>query len=147
MVSERTEGASAQERPLVFFDGSCALCHRAVAFLAARDPDGRLAFASLQGAHAAALLPEPLREAGPEGTLVLREPPDGRLSTRSRALLRAFGYLAGPWPALSRLERLPGLPALLDRAYRFTARRRLGWFGSADQCALADLRLGDRLLD
>jgi hypothetical protein len=35
-------------RPLYFFDGYCVLCSGFVAFCLARDPDGRLRFASAQ---------------------------------------------------------------------------------------------------
>ena len=38
---------------LLFYDGTCGLCHRAVTFALARDPDGsRFRFAALQGARA-----------------------------------------------------------------------------------------------
>ena len=37
-------------RPLYFFDGYCVLCSGFVAFCLARDPEGRLKFASAQSA-------------------------------------------------------------------------------------------------
>ena len=52
-------------RPLYFFDGYCVLCSGFVAFCLARDPEGRLKYASAQSA----LGQRVLRDVGlPDGT-------------------------------------------------------------------------------
>ena len=86
--------------PILFYDGTCGLCHGAVLFVLKRDKAGRFRFAPLQGETLAELTPEDVRVALPD-SLVLREP-DGRLFTRSSAVgallwiiprpLRNLGY-------------------------------------------------------
>ncbi|HET6221311.1 MAG TPA: DCC1-like thiol-disulfide oxidoreductase family protein, partial [Dongiaceae bacterium] len=82
-------------RPLYFFDGYCVLCSAFVAFCLARDPVGRLKFASAQSA----LGERVLKELGlPDGTfdrtiLLL----DGdEVYMRSAAALRSLHHLRGP---------------------------------------------------
>ena len=82
-------------RPLYFFDGYCVLCSGFVAFCLARDPEGRLKFASAQSA----LGQRVLKELGlPDGTfdrtiLLL----DGdEVHVRSAAVLRSLRHLRGP---------------------------------------------------
>jgi predicted DCC family thiol-disulfide oxidoreductase YuxK len=144
-AGERPSGPETS-RPVVFFDGECGLCHRGVRFLAARDARARLLFAPLDGELARALLPPSLRDTGPEGTLVLREP-DGRTSVRAEAVLRALAATGGPWAAAGSIARAGSLVALLDVAYRAVARRRDRWFGRSAECPLPDdPSLRERLL-
>ncbi|HZH02738.1 MAG TPA: DCC1-like thiol-disulfide oxidoreductase family protein [Myxococcaceae bacterium] len=39
----------ASDSDILFYDGGCGLCHRAVRFVLARDPAGRFRFAPLGG--------------------------------------------------------------------------------------------------
>lgn len=135
----------ATSHPVVFFDGECALCHRGVRFLAARDPRARLRFAPLDGELAQAALPAPLRDTGPEGTVVLLEP-GGRISIRSEAVLRALAATGGGWAVVGAITRLPKLLSLLDVAYRAVAQRRDRWFGRTTACPLPDPSMRERLL-
>jgi predicted DCC family thiol-disulfide oxidoreductase YuxK len=135
-------------RPVVFFDGDCGLCERSVQFLLARDPDGALSFAPLQGAFARRLLPDAWRDVGPGGTVVLYEPDaGGRCTRRSEAILRALRYLPSPWGWLGALAAARPLLPLFDAAYRFVVRRRIRWFGYADRCRLPDPSLRSRFID
>ncbi len=140
--------ADANAGPIVFIDGECLLCNRAVSFLVARDHRAVLRFAHLQGPLAAARLPADSRDVGPDGAVVLLEPDRGdRVSLRSLAILRLLGRLEAPWTWLAPLAAVPGLPRLLDVAYRFVARRRDHWFGRAATCLMPDAALRARFAD
>jgi predicted DCC family thiol-disulfide oxidoreductase YuxK len=147
MAAEGSSAGSAPEGAVVFYDGGCGLCHSTVAFLVARDPEGRLRFATLQGAYAAEHLPAELRDANRDGTVVLLEPEAGRLSVRSRAVLRALARLGGPWRLAGWVAGVPGIATLLDPVYAWIARNRERWFGRTDQCPVPDVRLRARFLD
>lgn len=143
-----TAVSASAAKPIVFYDGECGLCHSSVAFLLARDPEGRLRFATLQGAFAAAHVPESLRDVGPEGGVVLLEPGKGdRLSAGSLAALRALDSLGGRWRWTGWLAAIPGIAVVLDPLYHVVTRNRIRWFGRADSCAIPDPSLRARFLD
>lgn len=134
-----------ETHPVVFFDGECVLCHRGVRLLAARDPRARLRFAPLEGEFARDSLPPALRDAGPDGTVVLLEP-GGRTSVRAEAVLRALAATGGPWTLAGAIARSRTLVSLLDVAYRALARRRERWFGRTTECPIPDPSMRERLL-
>ncbi len=117
--------------PILFYDGECGLCARSVQWCLDHDRRGELRFAPLQGKTYAALnfadKPADL------GTVVLL---DGRrLFVRSDAVIGILRQVGGAWPVLAFLGRL--VPRFLrDAGYRFIARRRHAWFGSAERCRL-----------
>ena len=128
--------------PIVLYDGVCALCHRAVAWLVARDRERRLWFAPLQGETAArlrAVHPEIPRDVD---AVVLVE--GGRVHLRSQAFLRAARHLRWPWRLGWWLRWLP--PALLDPAYRAIARVRYRVFGRFEACRVPAGGAGARSL-
>ncbi|MCC6651953.1 MAG: DUF393 domain-containing protein [Candidatus Eisenbacteria bacterium] len=125
-MSARPEAA-----PILFYDGDCGLCARSVAWCLAHDRHATLRYAPLQGETYAALdVADRPRDLD---TVVLLE--NGRLLTRSDALLRVLAIVGGPWFVLARLGSLAPR-ALLEASYRFVAKRRLGWFGTADSCRM-----------
>jgi predicted DCC family thiol-disulfide oxidoreductase YuxK len=130
----------------VLFDGVCVFCNGAVRWLLARDPQGRLRYAPLQGETAAALrvrhpeIPEALE------TFVFVEPSaEGeRVYLRSDALFRVLAQLDTP---LRRLAVLRVLPAgLRDALYLVFARMRYRLFGRLDACVLPNAEEKARFL-
>lgn len=120
-----------REAPILFFDGECALCNRAVRWLMASDPSEVFRFAALRGETAR----ERLRGRPPEegaGTLLLLDE-DG-VHERSEAVLRAGARLGGLWRGIALLRLLPR--SLRDVAYDAVARNRVRWFGRVAACAL-----------
>jgi len=121
---------------VLLFDGECGFCDRAVRWLLARDPAGRLHFAPLQGETAAALrarhpqIPLDLDTA----VLVERIGSEERVHLRSRAVLRALELVEFPGWRLAWLRLLPR--GLADAAYRWFARGRYRWFGRLDTCRI-----------
>ena len=134
--------AAGSGRSVVLFDGVCALCVGSVTFIIDRDPEGRFAFASLQGGAADAL-----RSAYPVpadlDTICLIE--DGTLYTRSTAALRVARRLRGPWSLLYGFIVVPR--PIRDLVYGFVARNRYRWFGQHDVCRLPAPGVAQRLLD
>ncbi len=131
-------------RPLYFFDGYCVLCSGFVAFCLARDPEGRLKFASAQSR----LGERVLKELGlPDGTfdrtILLLDGEDVHM--RSAAALMALRYLRGPVRWLRPLLLIPAW--LRDPLYDLVARNRYRWFGHRPACFVPDAATRDRFID
>ncbi len=107
---------------LVFYDGDCGLCHRIVRFLLAEDRRARaFEFAPLQGPTFREKIPPDVRATLPDSLIVPTA--DGRVLSRSRAVLHAMKRLGGLWRAGATLaSAVP--PPILDRAYDGIARAR-----------------------
>lgn len=110
--------------PILFYDGSCGLCHRAVRLLLRLDGRARLRFAPIGGETFEAVVPETARATLPD-SLVLSTG-DGRLLLRSAALLGALRSTGRPGAAAAAAARLVPRPVadwLYDRVAG--ARRRV----------------------
>ena len=115
---------------VLFYDGGCGLCHRAVRFVLWADPEGRaFRFAPLGGATFEAEVPAAERAQLPD-SLVLRTA-EGALLTRSAGVLHLLRRLGGVWRGLALLFGLVPRP-LRDAAYDFVARIRLRLFARPD---------------
>jgi predicted DCC family thiol-disulfide oxidoreductase YuxK len=119
------------DRYTLFYDGHCALCHRAVQFVLAHDgSDGVACFAPLGGAGFRESIPEDRRGSLPDSLVVLTS--DGRLLSRSDAVLHILTRLGGGWRALAHIVGLAPR-ALRDAAYDGIARVRYRVFGTRDE--------------
>jgi predicted DCC family thiol-disulfide oxidoreductase YuxK len=128
---------------VVYYDGLCGLCDRAVQFLLARDRAARLRFAPLQGATALASLPKALRTPPLETVVVVHH---GERLTRSTAALVALRELGGTWGVAARM--LGAVPQVIrDAAYEAISRRRARWFGRREACRLPSPGERERFLD
>jgi predicted DCC family thiol-disulfide oxidoreductase YuxK len=119
----------------VFYDGHCALCHGAVKFLLARDPDGgRFRFAPLEGETFARLVPAATRAGLPDSVVVLTG--DGALLSRSAGVIALLVELGGGWRVLAgALRRVPR--PLRDGTYDLVARVRKRLFAEPpDVCPM-----------
>lgn len=129
-------------RPVLLFDGACALCNRSVLFVLRKEKKPVLQFASLQGETAKIVLAQTLTGAGLPKSLVLIE--QGQILTESAAVMGVCKYLGGVWPLL-RVGML--VPAFLRNAlYRFIAARRYRWFGKTEFCLFMPEKYRDRFL-
>ena len=125
---------------VLYYDGSCAMCHGFVRFLLAEERTGTLRYAPLQSRGFAASVPDEVRASLPD-SLVLRTQ-DGRLYVRSDAVVRVLRSLGGLWTALATLLRLVPRP-IRDLGYDAVGGMRYRLFGRAsDACPImpADLR-------
>ena len=126
---------------MLLFDGVCTLCSGSVRFVIERDPGGRFQFAPLQSEAARRLL-----EKSPQllpDSLVLVE--DGRLFTRSTAVLRLARGLRFPWPLAYVFVAVPR--PLRDWVYDILASHRYRWFGRRDVCMVPTPELRSRFLN
>jgi predicted DCC family thiol-disulfide oxidoreductase YuxK len=137
--------ASTTDPEILFYDGSCGLCHRAVRFLLWADREGRaFRFAPLGGSTFEARIPPSERRGLPD-SMVLRTA-DGALLTRSAGALHVLRRLGGGWRVLAFLFGLVPRP-LRDAAYDFVARVRLRLFARPDDaCPVVPPPLRTRFL-
>jgi predicted DCC family thiol-disulfide oxidoreductase YuxK len=133
--------AADTREPIVFYDGSCGLCHGFVQFMVRRDHAGVIRFAALQGDTAARQIPAYL---GSDLESVVYRDESGAVYSHSAAALRAIARLGGPWRLAKLLLVIPH--GLRDLVYRYVARHRYGWFGTADSCALPSPAVRQRFL-
>jgi predicted DCC family thiol-disulfide oxidoreductase YuxK len=82
----------------VFYDGDCGLCHWAVKFTLPRDRTGAFRFAPLDSDTFRAAVPVSRRHDLPDSIVVATR--DGRLLTRSSAILYIMRRLGGVWTPL-----------------------------------------------
>lgn len=146
---------------VLLFDGVCNLCSWAVRFVIARDPEGRIQFASLQSQTAEQLLTAHGLQAwqsltqsgfshhsdgamtGPLMSVILLEA--GQVSTKSTAVLRVCKHLRGLWPLLYLLTAVP--KRWRDGVYDYIAKHRYGWFGKREVCLVPTPEVQGRFLD
>jgi predicted DCC family thiol-disulfide oxidoreductase YuxK len=142
-----SEGAPASHT-VIFYDGSCGLCHRTVRFLLAEDADGiRFRFAPLDSdlfAEVCALPSSGFEDGGrvPDSVLVYR--PGRRLLVRTEGVLELGHQLGGLWRIVSTV--VGWLPlSMLNAGYDFIARTRHHLFARPeDSCPLLPPDLRDR---
>lgn len=135
----RAPGTPAPE--LIFYDGHCGLCHRAVRFALSEDRSGTaFRFAPLQGETFLTAVPESERAALPDSIVV--QTADGQLLTRSSSIIYIAKRFGGAWRLGAILAQW--VPSILrDSGYSFVAAVRHRLFRRPDEtCPLLppDLR-------
>ena len=118
------------KEPVLFFDGVCGLCNRAVDFLLKIDKQHKLHFAPIQGETAKDVLPENLTEN--LDTVILYE--KEKLYYKSDAALRSLKISGGWWRYLYYFKFLPRF--IREFIYDIIAENRYDWFGKRDACRL-----------
>ena len=130
----------------VFYDGGCGLCHRAVRFAIAHDPDGsRFRFASLDSEGFRRRVPAAARAGLPDSIVTLA--PDGTLLVRSAAVIHILERVGGLWKLLGKLLTLVPRRAR-DAGYDGIARVRHHFFRRPDDaCPVTPPELRARFED
>lgn len=131
------------EYPIILFDGVCNLCNSSVQFIIRRDRKKQFRFASLQGRTAQQLLAMSGLDAEGQDTIVLVE--DGKIYTRSTAVLRILRRLGGFWRLAYAYIIVPRF--IRDGIYKFIARNRYRWFGRREECMVPEPGVRERFLD
>ena len=129
-----------QEDKIVFFDGICILCNRAVDFLLRKDHKRRFKFASLQSDFANSFLGRYHSLKG--DTIFFYD--RGNFFTKSQAVLKIAGYLGFPYSAFIAFSIIPS--SCRDWIYDIIARNRATWFGRRETCRLPDQETYDRII-
>jgi len=131
---------------MVFYDGGCGLCHRAVRFAIAHDADGsRFRFASLDSEGFRRRVPAASRAGLPDSIVALT--PDGTLLLRSAAVMHVLERVGGGWKVVGRLLQL--VPRVVrDAGYDAVARIRYQLFARpTDACPVTPPELRARFED
>jgi predicted DCC family thiol-disulfide oxidoreductase YuxK len=130
-------------KPIIFYDGGCALCHRFVRWVAERDAEAVFDFAPLRRQTFSLRVPVTRQATLPDSVIALDE--DGRIYQCSDAVvyvLRKLGRrrLAGFIEVLPRFVR--------DSLYGAVAKVRYAIFGRKQEvCPLVPEKLRGRFLD
>lgn len=132
----------ADPRPVIVFDGVCAICNGWVRFLLRHDRQQRYRFAAMQAESGRALMARHGFDPDDPASFLLVE--NGATWSDTDAIVRVVRSLGGPWRMVDALRVLPR--PLRDRAYRVAARNRYRWFGRHDACLLPPAGHEDRFL-
>lgn len=107
---------------VLFFDGVCGLCNGFVNFIAARDSERRIKFASIQN-HTDWL--EALGAPTDLSTMVLLQ--ENHVYLHSAGPLKAIALLDAPWCIIAVGYFVPSF--IRDAVYKIVAANRYNWFG------------------
>lgn len=118
-----------QQRPIIFFDGVCALCNAFVDLMLRVDRKQIFLFAPIQGETALELLP-PFGDDSEEWSMAYLD--ERGVHEQSDASLEVYRRLGGVWMVLSWLRFVPR--AVRNPAYRLIARNRYRMFGKRETC-------------
>lgn len=130
------------QRPILFYDGVCGLCHGLIQFILAHDRRKVLCFAQLQGKLASEKIEQTLRD--DLSTVVLLD--DGGQWQKSDAVLKALILMGAPWSSVGRLLFIFPRP-LRNIVYDLVARYRYKVFGQYEICKIPSTEEKNRLVD
>lgn len=151
-------------KPVLLYDGHCALCNWAVRMVLRADRGGSFSFAPLHGEFADAVIarypsllgtdslvlvedawPAASRGGTGEGTPESGDSGEARVHVRSDAVLRSLDLLGGGWRLLRVFALIPR--PIRDWAYDLLARWRYRLFGRFETCPVPPPEVRDRFLD
>jgi predicted DCC family thiol-disulfide oxidoreductase YuxK len=122
---------------VLLYDGRCGFCDGVVQFVLARDANGTLRFAPLQGDFARGVLERHPALRGVDSLILVTSRATGEtVAVRSDAALGVADYLGGPWNAARILRLVPG--PVRDWGYDLFARHRHRLFGRRNTCRVPD---------
>lgn len=131
------------DRPIIIFDGYCALCAGWAAFVLRHDPDGKFRLVAAQSPLGHALYQHYGRNPDEDyETNILIE--DGIAYFRSESSIRMLEGLGLPWSLAGIFRIVPML--MRDKLYEVVARNRLRWFGKRESCYRPEQDYADRFL-
>jgi predicted DCC family thiol-disulfide oxidoreductase YuxK len=134
--------AFADDRPIIIFDGYCALCSGWAKFVLRHDRAGTYRLLSAQSTLGRSLYVHYGLDAQDYETNILIA--DGVAWFKSESSIRMAEGLGFPW-SLARCFRIMPL-AWRDRLYETIARNRLRWFGKREVCYRPERQYADRFL-
>ena len=130
------------DRPIIVFDGYCALCSGWAQFVLEHDRHGTYRLLPAQSPLGRALyIHYGLHPEDYETNILIA---DGVAWFKSEGSIRMAEGLGFPWRLAAVFRILP--PAWRDRLYQTVARNRLRWFGKRATCYLPDPRFADRFI-
>jgi predicted DCC family thiol-disulfide oxidoreductase YuxK len=132
---------------VLLYDGLCGFCDRVVQFVLARDRDGSMKFAPLQGAFALAVLSRHPEMQNVDSLVLVRGSPGSEsVTAKSVAVIEILRYLGGVWTVVAALMRV--VPRFIgDAAYTAFAGVRYRVFGRHDACPIPSPEQRARFID
>ncbi len=132
----------ADDKPVIIFDGYCALCSGWASFVLRHDRAGKYRLLAAQSPLGRALyIHYGLNPDDYETNILVA---DGIAWFKSEGSIRMAEGLGFPWRLAAAFRVLP--LALRDMLYETVARNRLKWFGKRATCYLPDAKFADRFL-
>jgi predicted DCC family thiol-disulfide oxidoreductase YuxK len=132
----------ADDKPVIIFDGLCALCSGSASFVLRHDDKAIFRLAPAQSPLGHALYAHYGLDPQDYESMILMQ--DGITWFNSEAAIRIAQGLGFPW-SLAVMFRVVPL-GLRDSLYAFVARNRIRWFGRRKTCYLPEARFADRML-
>ena len=132
----------ADDKPVIIFDGYCALCSNSASFVLRHDADGVFRLLPAQSPLGHALYAHYRLDPQNYETMILIA--DGVAWLKSEAGIRIARGLGFPWSLAVAFRVLP--LGVRDRLYDVVARNRLRWFGSRESCYRPDPKFAGRFL-
>lgn len=130
------------DRPIIIFDGFCALCSGWAQFALKHDKQNRYRFLAAQSDLGRALYVHYGLDPEDYETNILIE--DGLAWFKSEGSIRMIAGLGPPWSAVRAFRLLP-MP-IRDRLYESVARNRLRLFGKREVCYRPEAAHQDRFI-
>ena len=132
----------ADDKPVIIFDGLCALCSGSAAFVLRHDAEAVFRLMPAQSPLGHALYVHYGLDPQDYETMILVQ--DGVVWLRSESAIRIAQGLGFPWSLAAAFRIVP--LAWRDRLYALIARNRLRWFGARTTCYMPDPRFADRFI-
>eukprot|EP00276_Gloeochaete_wittrockiana_P009815 CAMPEP_0184653910 /NCGR_PEP_ID=MMETSP0308-20130426/11615_1 /TAXON_ID=38269 /ORGANISM="Gloeochaete witrockiana, Strain SAG 46.84" /LENGTH=155 /DNA_ID=CAMNT_0027089609 /DNA_START=222 /DNA_END=689 /DNA_ORIENTATION=- len=130
-------------KPVILFDGICRFCNKGVDFVIERDVNDTFRLAALQSDKGKEFLEASGRDPEDLSTILLIE--DGKVYSKTEAILRIGLKLKDPWPYMSYMGFTVPWP-IRDAVYdHIIAPNRYNFLGERDSCRLRSE--GDNLYD
>ena len=139
---DNSVAAFPDDRPIIVFDGLCALCSGWVQFVLRHDTSAQFRFLPAQSTLGHALYVHYGLDPENYETNILIA--DGVATIKSEGTIAMFERLGLPWSLMRVLRMLPLL--VRDRGYELIARNRLAWFGKRETCFRPEAQHSDRFL-
>jgi predicted DCC family thiol-disulfide oxidoreductase YuxK len=130
------------DKPIVIFDGLCALCSGSAAFVLRHDKAGVFRMLAAQSDLGQAIYAHYGVDPADYESMILIE--DGVAWFKSEAAIRIAQGLGFPWSLAALCRVVPH--RLRDSLYAWVARNRLRWFGARTSCYRGDEKFADRFL-
>jgi predicted DCC family thiol-disulfide oxidoreductase YuxK len=131
-VVESDWGIERNTHKVIFFDGVCGLCDRFITFMVDADRENVLKFSTQQGeAFQSQEVKSLITEEMGDSIFYLR---DGKIFSKSTAVLTAMSDLGGVWKLTSIFKIIPR--PIRDLIYDMIAKNRYKLFGKHETCRL-----------
>jgi predicted DCC family thiol-disulfide oxidoreductase YuxK len=132
----------ADDKPVIIFDGLCALCSGSAAFVLRHDAPGAFRLLAAQSPLGQALYRHYGLDPNDYETMILIT--NGVAWFKSEAAIRIAQGLGFPWSLAAALRLVPR--TWRDAVYMWVARNRIRWFGARASCYRPDQKFAGRFL-